>query len=254
MNTNRLQGRVAIVTGASRGIGRAIALGLAREGASLVVNYLTDAAAAEEVAAAIGAAGGGQAVIAQADIHDINQHAVLVAAARERFGRIDILVNNAAVTCRQPFLGATTDAWDDIIGVNLKGTYFLSQAVARVMAAQRSGKIINISSVHDTRAMAGNSIYSIGKSGLAMLTKALASELAELGIQVNSVSPGAILTDINRERLADPAHLARVLATIPSRRIGAPEDVVGAVALLASSESDYITGTTLYVDGGMLLQ
>jgi glucose 1-dehydrogenase len=251
MTTDRLRGRVAIVTGASRGIGRAIALGLAREGASVLVNYVTDAAAAEEVAATIG---GGQAVTVQCDIGDISQHPVLLTAARKHFGRIDILVNNAATTHRQPFLSATTDAWDHTIGVNLKGVYFLSQAVARVMVAQRSGKIINISSVHDTRAMVGNSIYSIGKSGLAMLTKALAGELAEAGIQVNSVAPGAILTDINRERLADPAHLARVLDKIPSRRIGAPEDIVGAVTLLASSQSDYITGTTLYVDGGMLLQ
>lgn len=251
MTTDRLRDRVAIVTGASRGIGRAIALGLAREGASIVVNYVTDLAAAEEVAAEIGER---RAVVVRCDVGDLSQHAVLLAAAREHFGRIDILVNNAALTRRQPFLSATPDAWDDIIGVNLKGVYFLSQAVAREMVVQRCGKIINISSVHDMRAMAGNSIYSIGKSGLAMLTKALAAELAEMGIQVNSVAPGAILTDINRERLADPDHLARVLDKIPSRRIGAPEDVVGAVTLLASAQSDYITGTTLYVDGGMLLQ
>jgi len=249
----KLAGCVAIVTGASRGIGRAIALGLAREGASVVVNYVSNDAAAEDVVSEIRAAGG-EAVAVQADVKDLAQDERLVAAARDRFGRIDILVNNAAMTRRQPFLDATVEAWDETMGVNLKGVYFLSQAVARVMAAQRSGKIINISSVHDVRAMMNNSIYSITKAGLVMLTKSLALELAEKGIQVNCVSPGAILTDETRDRLADPEHRARVLAKIPSRRIGEPEDVVGAVVLLASPESDYITGTTLYVDGGMLLQ
>ncbi len=247
-----LSGRVAIVTGASRGIGRAIAIGLAREGAKIVVNYVSKAAAAEEVVGEIRAAGG-EAAAVQANVGDLAQHERLVAAARERFGRIDILVNNAAMTHRQPFLDATAEAWDETMGVNLKGVYFLSQAVARVMTAQRSGKIINISSVHDVRAMLDNSIYNITKAGLVMLTKSLALELAEKGIQVNCVSPGAILTDDTRPRLADAAYRDKVLAKIPARRVGEPEDVVGAVLLLASSESDYITGTTLYVDGGMLL-
>lgn len=248
-----LEGRVAIVTGASRGIGRAIALGLAREGASVVVNYVSNAAAADEVVSAIGAAGG-KAVAVPADIKDLAQHERLVAAAVERFGRIDILVNNAAMTHRQPFLDATAGAWDETLGVNLKGVYFLSQAVARLMVPQRSGKIINISSVHDVRPMANNSIYNITKAGLVMLTKSLALELAGQGIQVNCVSPGAILTDENRERLADPAFLAKVLAKIPGGRVGEPDDVVGAVLLLASSSANYINGATLYVDGGMVLQ
>ncbi|OHE82911.1 MAG: hypothetical protein A2107_06085 [Verrucomicrobia bacterium GWF2_62_7] len=247
-----LKGRVAIVTGASRGIGRAIAVGLAREGAAVVVNYVSKAAAADEVVSEIRAAGG-EAVAVQANVGNLAQHERLIAAAHERFGRIDILVNNAAMTHRQPFLDATAEAWDETMGVNLKGVYFLSQAVARVMTAQRSGKIINISSVHDVRAMLNNSIYNITKAGLVMLTKSLALELADKGIQVNCVSPGAILTDETRDRLADPEHRARVLAKIPSRRVGEPEDVVGAVVLLASAGSDYITGTTLYVDGGMLL-
>ncbi|MFZ2641382.1 MAG: glucose 1-dehydrogenase [Verrucomicrobiia bacterium] len=248
----RLKGRVAIVTGASRGIGRAIAVGLAREGASVVVNYVSKAAAAEEVVNDI-RVDGGNAVAVHTDVGNLAQHEGLVAAALKRFGRIDILVNNAAITHRQPFLDATAGAWDETMSVNLKGVYFLSQAVARVMAEQRSGKIINISSVHDVRAMMNNSVYNITKAGLVMLTKSLALELAEKGIQVNCVSPGAILTDETRDRLADPEHRARVLAKIPSRRVGEPEDVVGAVLLLASPESDYITGTTLYVDGGMLL-
>lgn len=248
-----LKGRVSIVTGASRGIGRAIAVGLAREGASVVVNYASKAAAADEVVSEIRAAGG-NAVAVQADVGDLAQHERLIAAARDGFGRLDILVNNAAVTKRETFLEATTDGWDRTMDVDLKGIYFLSQAAARLMVAQKSGKIINISSVHDARPMVANSIYNIAKAGLVMLTKSLALELAESGIQVNCVSPGAILTDDTRPRLADAAYRDKVLAKIPSRRIGEPEDVVGAVLLLASSESDYITGTTLYVDGGMLLQ
>jgi NAD(P)-dependent dehydrogenase (short-subunit alcohol dehydrogenase family) len=252
MNNSRLKSRVAIVTGASRGIGRAIAIGLAREGASVVVNYVSKPAAAEEVVSEIRAAGG-KAVAVQADIKNLAQHERLVRTAREHFGRIDILVNNAAMTHSQPFFDATVEAWDETMGVNLKGIYFLSQVVARVMTAQKAGKIINISSVHDVRAMMNNSIYNITKAGLVMLTKSLALELAEKEIQVNCVSPGAILTDETRDRLADPAYRDRVLVKIPSRRVGEPEEVVGAVVLLASPESDYITGTTLYVDGGMLL-
>lgn len=253
MKANRLKDQVAIITGASRGIGRALALGLAREGASVVVNYVTSNPDAEAVVTEI-QADGGDAIAVQADIGDLSHHGRIINAAHERFGRIDILVNNAATTHRQAFLDATECAWDETLAVNLKGVYFLSQAVARVMTPQRSGKIINISSVHDTRPMATNSVYNITKAGLVMLTKSLAFELAEQGIQVNCVSPGAILTDETRGRLADPAHLARVLAKIPCRRIGTTEDMVGAVALLASPGSNYITGTTLYVDGGMLLQ
>ena len=145
MKTNQLKDRVAIVTGASRGIGRALAIGLAGKGAAIVVNYATKSAAAEEVVNQI-LARGGQAVAVQADMKDLAQHERIVAAACKHFGRIDILVNNAAITHRHPFQEATAAAWDEIMGVNLKGVYFLTQAVARVMAPQHTGKIINISS------------------------------------------------------------------------------------------------------------
>lgn len=253
MKTPCLRNRVAIVTGGSRGIGRAIAIGLAREGASVVVNYLSQASAAEEVVGTIRAAGG-EAIAVQADIGNLTQHDGLVAATRERFGRVDVLVNNAGIGRRQPFLDATVEAWDWVHGINLKGVYFLSQAVARLMVPQGSGKIINISSVHDERAMVGNSVYSIAKAGLVMLTKSLALELAEKGVQVNCVSPGAIRTDATNQFLAMSGYEEKVIAKIPSRRVGEPEDVVGAVVLLASPASDYITGATIYVDGGMLLQ
>lgn len=253
MKTNLLKDQVAIVTGAARGIGRAIALGLAREGAAVVVNDIASGPAVEEVVAEIRALGG-DAIAVRADIGDLSHHARLIAATQERFGHLDILVNNAATTRRQAFLDATVGAWDEIVGVNLKGIYFLSQAAARVMTPQRAGKIINISSVHDARPMADNSIYNITKAGLVMLTKSLALELAGSCVQVNCVSPGAILTDETRDRLADPAYRAKVLAKIPAGQIGDPKDVVCAVVLLSSAASSYITGTTLYVDGGMLLQ
>lgn len=252
MKTNRLLDRVAIVTGASRGIGHALAIGLAREGAAVVVNYVACATGAEAAVAAIRGAGG-RAVAVQADVGDLSQHARVVAAAEENFGRIDILVNNAARARRESFLDSTPEAWDETMNVNLKGLFFLSQAVARTMIPRRSGKIINISSVHDERPLRNKSIYTVSKGGLKLLTKSLAFELAEHGIQVNSVSPGAILTDETREVLADPAYLEKVLAKIPARRIGTVADVIGAVVLLASPESDYMNGATVYVDGGMLL-
>jgi NAD(P)-dependent dehydrogenase (short-subunit alcohol dehydrogenase family) len=251
--TFNLTGKCALVTGSSQGIGRAIAFGLARAGASVVVNYPKDSEAADEVVSKI-TAGGGRAIAVQADVGDLAQHRKLITAASDHFGRLDILVNNAAVTRREAFLDATPGAWDRTMDVNLKGIYFLSQAAARLMVAQGSGKIVNISSVHDTRPMATNSIYNITKAALVMLTKSLALELAESGIQVNCVSPGAILTSETRERLEDPAFRAKILEKIPARQIGEPDDVVAAVLLLASAASGYINGANLSVDGGMLLQ
>lgn len=248
----KLRDKAAIVTGASRGIGRAIAQALAREGASVVVNFVSAGSAAEEVVAAIRKAGG-KAVAVRADVKDLSQHERLITSAQEHFGRLDILVNNAGMSRRQAFLEATPDAWDETTGVDLRGVYFLSQAAARRMEAQRSGKIINISSVHDIRPMSGNSIYCIAKAGVAMLTKCIALELAPKGIQVNCVAPGAIETDENRPRLQDPAYYAKVIARIPGGRVGTVEEVTGAVVLLASSDSDYMNGATIYVDGGMAL-
>ncbi|NQX00969.1 3-oxoacyl-ACP reductase FabG [bacterium] len=251
--TFNLTGKCAVVTGSSQGIGRAIAFGLARAGAAVVVNYPTDSAAADEVVSQI-TAEGARAIAVRADVGDLAQHRQLIDAASSHFGRLDILVNNAAVTQRETFLEATPDAWDRTMDVNLKGIYFLSQAAARLMVAQGSGKIVNISSVHDTRPMAANSVYNITKAAVVMLTKSLALELAGSGIQVNCVSPGAILTSETRERLEDPVFRAKILEKIPARQIGEPDDVVAAVLLLASAASGYINGATLTVDGGMLLQ
>lgn len=238
-----LRGLGAIVTGGARGIGHSIACGLLDAGANVVVVDLsfrdTDI---------------GEAIAVEADVSDLSQHERIVSTAMDAFGRIDILVNNAGIGPRTLFLDAPEEAWDRTLGVNLKGPYFLSQAVAKHMIARRSGKIINIASVHDTQPMMRNSIYCITKAGVTMLTKSLALELAEHNIQVNAISPGAINTDINREVLADPEYTAKVLAKIPARRIAEPDEIAGAALLLSSSASDYITGTTIYVDGGMLLQ
>jgi len=249
----RLKDQVAIVTGAGRGIGVAIAKGLAREGAAVVVNYSRSATEAAEVVRDIHEAGG-NAVAVQADVKELADHDRLVSAALGSFGRLDILVNNAGIEFRQPFLTTTVDQWDLTLGVNLKGVYFLSQKCAQVMMRTGGGKIINISSVHDTVPLSNRSAYAVSKGGLAMLTKSLALELAEHKINVNAISPGAILTEMNREHLSAPEVRARLLSRIPWNRLGEVDDCVGAAVFLASLESNYVTGATLYVDGGLLLR
>ncbi len=248
----RLENRVAIVTGGGRGIGCALAKGLAAEGAAVVVNYSRSAAQAQQVVGEIQACGG-RAVAFQADVSDLGSHDRLVAAALDNFGRLDILINNAGIEFREPFLDATEGNWDATVNVNLKGAFFVSQKAARVMIRFGGGKIVNISSIHDEAPIRNLSIYTITKGGMKLMTKSLAFELAEHRINVNSISPGAILTDINREVLSDPGYRARVLEKIPWRRIGDVQDLVGAAVFLCSAESDYVTGATLYVDGGILL-
>jgi glucose 1-dehydrogenase len=247
----RLKGRVAIVTGGSRGIGQAIAFGLAREGAAVVVNDLEGDAAAD-VARRI-CESGGHAAALLADVRRLEEHDRLVQAAVERFGRLDLLVNNAGVQFHQPFLHTRPETWEQTLAVNLTAPYFLSQKAAWAMMRSGGGRIINISSVHDHHPLRDRSAYAISKGGLAMLTKALAFELAEHGITVNAIAPGAILTDMNREALAEPENRRRCMEKIALKRLGDVEDIVGAAVFLASSESGYVTGATLYIDGGMLL-
>jgi glucose 1-dehydrogenase len=250
----KLKDQVAIVTGAGRGIGVALAKGMAREGAAVVVNYSRSAAEAERVVADILAAGG-RVVAVRADVQKLAEHQALVAAALDHFGELDILVNNAGLEYRESFLTTTEEQFDHTLGVNLKGVYFLSQKAAQAMIlAGKGGKIINISSCHDTVPLNLRSAYGVSKGGLAMLTKSLALELAEHKINVNSLSPGAILTEMNSAALSVPEVRARLLARIPWNRLGETEDCVGAAVFLASRESDYVTGVTLYVDGGLLLR
>ncbi len=250
--SERLQNKSAIITGAARGIGKAIAAGFAGEGACVIVadilGELTEATAAEIRQA------GGNAFAVTVDLADLNTHEPLVNTACERFGRLDILVNNAAIEPRAPFLEASPRDWEQTLNINLRAPYFLSQHAARAMLQTGGGRLINLASTHEVRPLRNISMYSISKGGLMMLTKALALELAEHRINVNAIAPGAILTELNRSVLEDESYHAKVTAKIPQGRIGATTDIVGAAVFLASDEAEYITGTTIYVDGGLLLQ
>lgn len=254
----RLQGKVAIITGGDQGIGRGIALRLAAEGADIALCYRSNRSGAEEVVAAITAGSGGdggtpRAFAVQADVSDIAQIGSFVSTVFERFGTADILVNNAGLERRADFWDVTEQDYDLVLNVNLKGVFFTTQAVVRRwISAKIPGKIINISSVHEELPFPHFAAYCASKGGLKMLARNLAVELAPHGITVNNIAPGAIETPINRALLNDPAKLGPLLENIPLKRLGSPEDVAGGAAFLASSDADYITGTTLFVDGGLL--
>jgi len=256
--TDRLAGKVAIITGGDQGIGRAIVLRLAAEGADIAFCYRSNRSGAEEVITAItgdagGAAPGRKLLALQADVSDTAQIQNFVATVLERFGTADILVNNAGLERRADFWDVTEQDYDLVLNVNLKGVFFTTQAVVRHwMAARKPGKIINISSVHEELPFPHFATYCASKGGLKMLTRDLAIELAPYGITINNIAPGAIETPINRALLNDPAKLKPLLENIPLKRLGSPGDVAGVAAFLASSDSDYMTGTTLVVDGGLL--
>jgi len=241
-----LSGRVAIVTGASRGIGRATALALARQGASVAAAARADHASA--VAAEIEAAGG-QAMALSVDVTDQPSVEHLTAATMERFGRIDVLVSNAGITRDQLMLRLKRDDWDAVVATNLTGAFTCVQAVLRPMIRQRAGRIITISSVVGQAGNAGQANYAASKAGLIGFSKALALEVASRGITVNVVAPGLIDTDMTRA-VAEAAHEGWV-ARIPMGRLGRAEDVADAVCFLASDEASYITGQVLAVNGGM---
>jgi glucose 1-dehydrogenase len=255
---NRLEGKVAIITGGDQGIGRAIALRLAAEGADIAFCYRTNRSAAEEVVASIRGVGVGAGIerrvlALQADISDTAEIQNFVTNVFERFGTADILVNNAGLERRADFWDVTEQDYDLVLNVNLKGVFFTTQAVVRHwLAATRRGKIINISSVHEELPFPHFASYCASKGGLKMLARDLAIELAPYGITINNIAPGAIETPINKALLNDPAKLRPLLENIPLKRLGRPDDVAGVVAFLASEDADYITGTTVFVDGGLL--
>jgi 3-oxoacyl-[acyl-carrier protein] reductase len=242
------EGRVALITGASRGIGRAIAMRLASGGATVVAAARGDNAA--ETAAAITGTGGRAEAIGL-DVTDAEGVAAAVAGVLERHGRIDILVNNAGITRDQLMLRMKRDDWDAVIATNLTAAFTTIQAVLRPMVKQRSGRIVNVSSVVGQSGNAGQANYAASKAGLIGLTKSLALEVASRNITVNAVTPGLIDTDMTRA-ISAGAH-DEWAARIPMQRLGAPEDVAGAVAFLASDEASYITGHVLAVNGGMYM-
>lgn len=245
----KLAEKVALVTGGSRSIGRAIALGFAREGADVAVNYVSNTEEAQSTVRDIEALGR-QALAVKADTSKRAEVEAMVNEVWERFGQIDILVNNAGVQKRVFFLELEEKDWDWMLGVNLKGYYLVGQAVAARMKARGHGAIINISSEAAGFPAQRMTAYCVSKAGVAMLTKCMALELAQYGIRVNALAPGLTRTDINRKDLEDEEFLKMRVARIPLGRVMNPEDLVGAALFLASSDSETATGTTLQVDGG----
>lgn len=245
-----LEGRVAIVTGASRGIGRAIAAELAKQGAAVVVNYVRSAEAAEQLVAQIQAEGG-KAAAFQADVSIFQQGQELIKHAVDTFGGLDILVNNAGITRDTLIMMMSEEDWDTVQDVNLKSTFNCSKAAVRHMMRKRYGRIINITSVSGQMGNAGQTNYSASKAGQIGFTKALAREVAQRNITVNAVAAGYIETDIWAKVPAEARQL--VLNMIPLGRKGEPEEIAYAVAFLASDRAAYITGQVLAVDGGMAM-
>ncbi|MER3494690.1 MAG: beta-ketoacyl-ACP reductase [Mastigocladus sp. ERB_26_2] len=247
-NLQTLQGKVAIVTGASRGIGRAIARELAKFGASVVVNYASSSQAADELVSEITQAGG-SAIALAADVSKEEQVDALINAAIEKFNRVDILVNNAGITRDTLLLRMKLEDWQAVINLNLNGVFLCTRAASKIMLKQRSGRIINITSVAGLMGNPGQANYSAAKAGVIGFTKTVAKELASRGITVNAVAPGFIATDMTSNLDAEG-----ILKYIPLGRYGQPEDIAGMVRFLAADPAaGYITGQVFNVDGGMVM-
>ncbi len=244
----KLSGQVALVTGASRGIGKAIAWALAREGAKVAINYASSGEAAEALAAEIQAAGG-EAIAERADISQGSDVDRLIRTITDTWGRLDVLVNNAGITRDTLLLRMKDDDWDAVMNLNLRGVFLCTRAVAKIMLKQKSGRIINIASVAGQMGNPGQANYSAAKAGVIGFTKTVAKELASRGITVNAVAPGFIATDMTAGLASE-----EILKFIPLNRYGQPEEVAGMVAFLAADPAAaYITGQTFNVDGGMVM-
>lgn len=247
----RLGSKVAIVTGGDTGIGKAISLALASDGADVAIDYVGDGAPAEKLVGAIEALGR-RAIGVEADISTPEGASKLVDRTASQLGDVWALVNNAGVEEKHPFIDTPFEVWQRIIAVDLTGPWVCSQLVARHMIERRTrGRIINISSVHEDVTMPTNAPYCAAKGGLRMLMRTIAVELARYGITVNNVAPGAVDTPIDADVKSDPRKLDALLSEIPLGRMGRPEEIASLVAFLASERADYITGATLFIDGGL---
>lgn len=245
-----LKDKVALVTGASRGIGRAVALQYAQLGADVVVNYSGSQAAAEEVVKKIEGLGR-KAIAVKADVSQADQVTAMVDKAQETFGHIDILVNNAGITRDGLFMRMKDSDWDEVIAINLKGVYLVTKAVTKIMMKQRSGRVINMTSVSGLIGNAGQANYCAAKAGVIGLTKTCAKELAGRGIAVNAIAPGFIATDMT-EKLSDKVKES-IMASIPMKRMAQPSEIASVAAFLASDFASYITGQVIVVDGGLAM-
>ncbi len=243
-----LADKVAIVTGASRGIGRAVALALAAEGAQVAINYASSAKAAEQVVAEISGRGG-QAIAFQADVSQPEQVEALVKAVMDKWGRVDVLVNNAGITRDTLLLRMNLEDWQAVVDLNLTGVFLCTRAVSKIMLKQRAGRIINITSVAAQMGNPGQANYSAAKAGVIGFTKTVAKELSSRGITVNAVAPGFIATDMTNDLKSE-----QILKFIPLGRYGQPEEVAGMIRFLAADPAaGYITGQVFNVDGGMVM-
>lgn len=245
-----LDGKIALVTGGSRGIGRAVAIELAKEGAAVAINYAGNKAAAEEVQSIITQMGG-KAMIIQADVSDEKSAMQMVEEVIAQLGGIDILVNNAGITRDGLFIRMKEEDWNAVINTNLTGIFNCTKVAAKYMMKKRSGRIINMSSVSGIMGNAGQTNYAAAKAGVIGFTKSLAREMASRGITVNAVAPGFIATDMTAA-MPEKAQ-EQVLTSIPLGKMGKPEDIANAVLFLASDKASYITGQVIHVDGGMVM-
>jgi len=245
-----LTGKVALVTGASRGIGQATAVELAKAGADIIVNYIGSETVAQETVDKIEALGR-KALKIKADVSNADEVQAMIEEAHAAFGHIDILVNNAGITRDGLLIRMKDSDWDDVLNINLKGVYLVSKAVAKIMVKQRSGRIINMTSVSGVTGNVGQANYAAAKAGVIGFTKTCAKELAARGITVNAVAPGFIetaMTDVLPEKIKEG-----IAATVPFGRMGQPEEIASVVTFLASDFASYITGQVLNVDGGMVM-
>jgi len=248
----QLEDKIAIVTGSSLGIGRAIAVAFAREGASLTINYRSHPEQGKEAVEEIEKSGG-KAISVQADVSEPEGVKDLIQQTVQEFGRIDVMVNNAGIEQKVPFLETPLEVWEKVISVNLTGVWIGCQEAARQMASQgNGGRIINVSSVHEDLPMPTNSPYCAAKGGVRMMMRTIAVELAPHGITVNNIAPGAVETPINKNLDDHPEQRQELISEIPLGRIGRPEDVASVAIYLASDASSYSTGSTFFVDGGMM--